>query len=89
MAVLLITYDLNREAKRPNIVKDIKAYGSWAKLSESSYAIKTDKSASTVYAELEEHIDGNDQLYVINLRKPWMGFGPKDVNDWLDDNLPG
>jgi len=37
MATLLITYDLNQETKRPNIVGAVKDVGgSWAKLSESS-----------------------------------------------------
>jgi hypothetical protein len=32
-------------------------------------------------------IDENDNLYIITLKKPWTGFGPKDVNKWLENNL--
>lgn len=88
MAVLLVTYDLNKEIKRPKIVEAIKKY-SWARLSESSYAIATTETPQTVYNKLTEFLDGDDQIYIINLRKPYWGFGPKDVNDWLDSNLPG
>ena len=69
MAALLITYHLNKETKRPDIVGAIK-YDSWAKLSESSYAIATSKSSQVVYDGLKQFIDSNDQLYVINLRQP-------------------
>lgn len=87
MAVYLITYDLNRETIRPKILKDIKAYSSWACLSESSYAVVSEGTPQDVYNHLSKHLDGNDNLYVISLRQPWWGQGPKDVNNWLDNNL--
>lgn len=89
MAVYLVAYDLNKETSRPPIVKAIKEYGTWAKLSESSYAISTSKTPAQVYSGLSSLLDSNDQLYVINLRKPYSGFGPNDINKWLEDNLPG
>ncbi len=88
MACYLVTYDLNHETKRPPIVQEVKSFDGWARLSESSYAISTWMSAMDVYNKLSKLIDGNDQLYIIPLKKPWYGFGPKDVNKWLDDNLP-
>ena len=89
MAVRLITYDLNQEVRRPNIVKKIKdSFPTWAKLSESSYAVATAETVDQVYARLKPLLDSNDSLYVINLTKPWMGFGSKEVNDWLERNLP-
>lgn len=86
--VYLVTYDLNQETKRPPIVKEIKDFGNWAKLSESSYAISTPLTIHQVYEKLKKHIDQNDQIYIITLKKPWTGFGPKDVNEWLEQNLP-
>lgn len=88
MAVLLITYDLNREVRRPPIVQAIKEKGG-VKLSESSYAISTTSTPEQVYNWLKPMLDENDHIYVINLRKPYWGFGPKATNDWLDRNLPG
>ena len=89
MAALLVTYDLNKETKRPKIVPAIKKLcDSWARLSESSYAIRTRKSPKTVYDELVHLLDNNDTLYVINLSRPYYGQGPQEVNDWLEDNLP-
>ncbi len=60
MAVLLVTYDLKKPGQDySDFYKVIKSYG-WAKLSESSYAISTDKSPTTIYNELAPHIDKND-----------------------------
>ncbi len=88
MAVLLVTYDLNKPGKDyDDLLKTIKSH-SWARLSESSYAIQTNQGPQQVINKLKPFIDQNDNLYVINLKKPYAGFGPKDVNDWLDNNLP-
>ncbi len=88
MSVLLITYDLSKEFTRPNITKRLKdAYPNWAKLSESSYAISTSSSPSEVHSHLKPMLDTNDTIYIITLKKPWTGFGPKDVNEWIEKNL--
>ncbi|MBI2255276.1 MAG: hypothetical protein HYU58_11700 [Proteobacteria bacterium] len=88
MACYLVTYDLNAEVKRPPIVKTIKSFGAWAKLSESSYAIVSSGTAEQVYNSLVHLIDQNDELRVIPIRQNWFGWGYKTVNDWLDKNLP-
>lgn len=88
MAVLLVTYDLKKPGQDySDLLKAIKSF-SWARLSESSYAIQTDASAVNVYNVLRPFMDGNDTLYIINMTKPWMGFGPKEVNEWLEECLP-
>jgi CRISPR/Cas system-associated endoribonuclease Cas2 len=83
MAVLLVTYDLNKEAHRPKILEEIRK-GSWQKLSESSYVIETDENPEQVYVRLQRCIDSNDIIYVITLKRPYWGWGPEDVNEWLD-----
>jgi hypothetical protein len=88
VSALLVTYDLKKPGQDyTDLLKTIKSYP-WARLSESSYAIRSDESPETVYAKLNPFLDANDFIYIINLRKPYTGFGPKDVNDWLDANLP-
>lgn len=88
MAVYLVTYDLHKPGNNyPAILEQIKASPGWAQLSESSYAISTNETATAAYARIHAQVDENDTLYVITLRKPWMGRGPKKVNDWLDSHL--
>jgi len=86
MATYVVAYDLNRETKRPPIVDEVKKTD-WARLSESSYAISTFETSTQVYNRFKKHLDDNDNLYVITLSRPWYGWGPKDVIQWLTDKL--
>jgi hypothetical protein len=88
MAVLLVTYDLNTPGKDyHDLLKKIKSY-SWARLSESSYTISTNADPQAVFDQLKRYLDRNDNIYIITLKKPYAGYGPQDVNDWLEKNLP-
>ena len=86
MAVFLVTYDLNRETVRPDIVGKIRTTWNWARLSESSYAVEA-ASADGVYETLKPILDSNDDLFVIPLKKPYRGWGAKEVHDWLANKL--
>jgi len=88
VATKLITYDLNKEIVRPNIVGAIKQLGgSWAKLSESSYATNTPLTTEQIYQRLKPLLDANDHIYIITLQQPHSGYGPTEVNQWLAGNL--
>lgn len=83
MAVLLIMVDLSPTgASYFPLVSAIKKYP-WARLTNSSYAISTDLSPQTVFTQLRRLMDNSSNLYVMTARKPFAGFGPKEVNDWL------
>ena len=86
MPTLIVAYDLNNEVRRPKIVEAIKTT-TWARLSESSYAIDTSETPAQVLARLRKFLDNDDNLYVINLVRPWSGWGPKDVIAWLVQRL--
>ncbi|GAB3235979.1 hypothetical protein [Psychrobacter pacificensis] len=88
MAALLVTYDLNSPGqKHAKVLEKIKSFGGWARLSESSYAITTSLTPSQVYSQFENLIDANDTIWIITLKKPYSGFGSKNVIDWLDNSL--
>lgn len=89
MAVLLITYDLNQEVRRPPLLEKIKTlFPEWAKLSESSYAVSTQLSPEQVYKALAPMLDGNDSCIVITLSSPFWGYSKhKDVIPWLQQRL--
>lgn len=89
MSVYLVTYDLKKPGQDySDVLKTIKSY-SWARLSESSYAIKTTETADSIEQKIRQNTDSNDNVYVIALHLPWAGYGPQDVNKWLNDNLTG
>ena len=92
MAVLLITYDLNKGCglydgqNYPGVLKIIKEYQN-TRLSESSYAIDTPKTPTEIFNEIKPAIDKNDNLYIIVLGSSRMGFANDDVRNWLKDHL--
>jgi hypothetical protein len=83
MAVLLIIYDLSPTGgSYYPLVSAIKKYP-WARLSATSYAISTEVSPQTIFSQLRPLVDSSCNLYVMTARKPFAGFGPQAVNDWL------
>lgn len=89
MTVLLVTHDIKDEQSRRKISAVIeKRYSSCVKLSDSCYAIHTPLMPVRIFDELKPLLDAEDQLYVIRLVKPYTGFGPRKVTEWLSDHLP-
>lgn len=87
MAVLLVTYDLNKQGQNySKYLEVVKSYA-WARLSESSYAIETSKSPETIYTELNPYTDANDNFLIITLSQPYFGWHDRDVIDWLSNRL--
>lgn len=90
MAVLLITYDLNKENNyKGNYSNFYKIRDSYphVKLSESSYAIKTLETPNAIFNKLKASIDKDDALFIIPLSKPYSGYGLCTTNAWLNSNM--
>lgn len=89
MAVLLITYDLNKPGQDcEKILEFIKSSSASAKLSESSYAIKTDETPQEVFQKLTPFLSDSSRLFIVNLTRPYAGAKGGAVAIWLDKNLP-
>ena len=91
MAVLLVTYDLNREAGSKvdyNKFYKVRDTYDYVRLSESSYAFNTTESTDTVKAKIQGAFDANDYVWIIPLKRPYSGYGLKTTIAWLDKNLP-
>ena len=87
MSVLLITYDLNSPGKNYDDLIEAFKVNPWARLSESCYAISTEKKPSQIYDELINHIDKNDNLFIMTLTNPYKGWGSNEVHKWLNNYL--
>ena len=86
---LLITYDLSAPGRNyEGLIKKIKSYSGYARITESSYIITTKKEPETVRDELLLLIDENDKIYVGLLTKPAAWYGLSDsVANWLQKYL--
>ena len=80
----LITYDLHAPVQNYKpLIMTIKEYGKWAKIGQSSWIVKTEKSAISVRDNLKQHIDKNDKLFVCAF-SGWASYGlSEEVTDLL------
>lgn len=91
MAKYLITYDLvgtnETSADYENLIEQIKSYPSWGHVQKSVWIVKSNKAASTVFDELNAHLDGNDRLFVVKLEVEAKWKNSICKSDWLKDCL--
>jgi hypothetical protein len=86
MAVLIVVFDYSPTgASHYSMIRAIKKYP-WAKLTNTSYAISTDHPPQAVFTQLQGLMEDASNLYVFTYRKPFAGYGPQSVNDWLQQN---
>jgi hypothetical protein len=87
MPLLLVTYDLGKTGTDyPGLLKKINRYSN-IRITESSYAIITDKSPKDVCAEMQKYVDGENTVYVITLNRPYEASDMNYVSDWLNKEL--
>lgn len=76
MPLVLVTYDPDKEPtsnEYQGVMGVIKSEKDWARLSESSHAMNTQMTPLQVYEKITPHLDKNDSLLVITLRRPHCG----------------
>ena len=87
MPLLLVAYDPDKpEQDHSTLLERIEKYSN-VRLTQSSYAIITDKTPETVCGELHKYLDKKDNLFVITLKRPYDAYGPSLANDWLYKEL--
>ena len=86
--VLIVSYDLSQPGRNyEQVVKLIKAEGSWARIGGSAYLVYTEAAPKDVRDRVKQALDGNDKLYVGVSPAPsaWSGL-PEDVAKWIHAN---
>ncbi len=73
MSILFITYDLNKPRQEYSELYKIMKTFSPVSLTDSLYAIKTEKSIDAIYGRLRKLIHKDDYLLVMNMEKPFPG----------------
>ncbi|MGS1063518.1 SinR family protein [Burkholderia glumae] len=91
MANILIGYDLNKAGKDyTNLINAIKTLSTeWWHCLDSTWIVKTSATAASIRDTLSQHIDGNDELLVVDITgdaAAWAGFNT-ECSNWLKNNL--
>lgn len=87
MATFIISYDLVKQRDYESLYKAIKAYGTWAHIHESVWAVVTNDSAESVCNNLLTHVDADDRVFVIKSGREAAWRGVLCTSKWLQDNL--
>lgn len=89
MAALLITYDSDKPGQDcEKILEFIKSSKSWAKLSESSYAIQSEETPQEIFRKLTPFLSDSSRLFIVNLTRPYAGVRGTGTIVWLEKCLP-
>ena len=68
MTSMIIEYDLRSPGRNyDELYKEIRSYDVWARITESTWFIKTGESCAQVRDKLLAHMDDNDRIFVATL----------------------
>lgn len=87
--VYIVSYDLSEPNQRyDELISLIKKDGKWARLGFSSYLVVSDATAVELRDRYKTALDGNDKLYVGQVKTPaaWCGMSDR-VSQWIKENL--
>jgi hypothetical protein len=88
MKCYIITYDLRMPGRNYQSLYDaIKAFGTWGKITESTWAVISSLSALQVWEYLSKHIDSNDRLFVIKSGRDAAWRNAIADSEWLKKHL--
>lgn len=87
MACYIINYDLRKVKDYESLISGIKAYGTWAKILKSCWAIVTNSSAAQVRDNLLQCMDSDDGIFIVKsgVESAWKGV--ECDGDWLKKHL--
>jgi hypothetical protein len=83
----LISYDLKDATDYGHLYEYIKGFGTWAHITESLWAVRTEKSAETIRDEIVNIVENGSSIFVIKsgVESAWIHV--KCTNEWLQRNL--
>ena len=87
MACYIISYDLRKNRDYNSLHKAIKSYSKWARITESTWAVVTNKSAVEIRDHLISVMDGDDRLFVVKSGVEAAWRNSRCGSEWLKENL--
>ena len=88
MSSKIIEYDLRQPGRNYDALYDaIKNYGTWARVTESTWFIKTIETCVQVRDKLSKQMDSNDRIFVGELSGTAAWKNTICDGEYLKDNL--
>lgn len=87
MASFIISYDIPKGHDYDGLIERIKQYGTWARLTESTWAIVTRDSASIIRDTLNRFIPDGGRLIVVQSANVAAWNNTMCTNEWLHKNI--
>jgi CRISPR associated protein Cas2. len=87
MKTYIITYDLVKDRDYKSLHEAIRNFSKWARITESTWAVVTNKKAAEIRDELRQVMDSDDRLFVVKSGVEAAWRNSKCKNEWLKENL--
>lgn len=87
MECYIISYDMAKGGDDAPLIAAIKEYGTWAHITESTWAVVTDKSHVEVRDDIGRHLPQGSRLFVNKSGKSAAWRNVICRNEWLKENL--
>ena len=87
MACYIVSYDLRNERDYPELYAALKAYGTWARMTASTWAVVTPESAAEIRNYLSQFMDPDDRLFVIQSGTQGAWHNVRCGKEWLQKYL--
>lgn len=83
----VISYDLHGDGDYNELFEAIKSYGTWAHITESTWAVVTSSTAKNVRNHLDEYLPKGSRLFVVKSGTEGAWRNVICSNEWLKKNL--
>jgi hypothetical protein len=88
MAIYLVTYDLHKpERKYKALIDQLQGSQAWWHFLESTWLIQTSEDINTLSNRLITNLDTNDFLLMIEVKRNYQGWLPKEAWDWMNERI--
>jgi hypothetical protein len=87
MATYIISYDIPETSDCQSLIERIKQYGTWAHITQSTWAVVSSDTASTIRDALNSFIPEGGRLIVVQTANIAAWNNTLCTNDWLQKNI--
>lgn len=83
----IVTYDAHEDTNYESLYEALKSYKTWAKITESTWAIVTDQKATEVRDKLVKFLPKGSRLFLVKSASIAAWRNPICSSDWLKKHL--